>query len=291
MRRWISFAVGLCLCLSAWAEAVVKATADKDTVKLGEEVKVTLEVEGKGISCEDVVFPIAGEFPKDVVVKDSGPCEKVKGGVRKVYTLAFFSLNPKLPPLPVIVNGQRLNTPELTFKIRELLPKDVSKVEPRPSEGPYEVGFPWAVLFGVLILLAGVLAGLWWLRRRRAIAEEELAPRPYWEIAQERLQHLRKSSLLELGKYRQFYYELTEILRYYLQNRYGIPALEMTNSELKRALPFVPIDPSTRSRINELLDRSGPVKYAGQEISPELAIKDLELVESLVVPPSQEDEE
>ena len=291
MRRWISFAIVLCLCLSAWAEAVVKVIPEKDTVKLGEDVKVTIEVEGKGLSCEDVVFPIAGEFPKDVVVKDSGRCEEVKEGVRKVYTLAFFSLNPKLPPLPVIVNGQHLTTPELTFKIRELLPKDVSKVEPRPSMGPYEVGFPWGAFLGILALLAGALAGLWWFRRKKVVAEEEgSALRPYWEIARERLRNLRKSSLVELGKYRQFYYELTEILRYYLQNRYRIPALEMTNSELKRALPFVPIDPSVRARINELLDRSGPVKYAGQEISPELAIRDLELVESIVVPPTEDEE-
>jgi len=86
--------------------------------------------------------------------------------------------------------------------------------------------------------------------------------RPAHEIAFTALDRLRESTLLAEGKIKDYYIELSEIVRLYLQKRYFKPILEMTTTETKAALAAEKIADTASIKISTLLDECDLVKFA-----------------------------
>ncbi len=290
VKEWLFLIIGLFgLPWLVFAKVEVAFSLQKDKVELGERVRGSIVVKGKNLSCSEVIFPSPQLFSQEIFVRKIGDCKRENGWVKQDYEIAVFSLHPKIDPVPVFINGKEYKTPRLQLKVKEYLPKDVSKVQPRDFAGLYFVPFPWGgFLLTIVVLALVVIVICTWLHKKKV--EEERRTPPYWDIARERLDNLSKASLIELGKFRQFYYELTEILRYIIQKRFNIPAMEMTNSELIPSLRSLELEEETKERIKELIERSGPVKYAQGEISEEVCRKDLDLVMSLVEKIARENE-
>ncbi len=91
-----------------------------------------------------------------------------------------------------------------------------------------------AALLG-LILLAVIL----YLRKRAGknlLPVLKAPPRPPHEIALEALERLKNSDLLDHNAFIEFYTELSEIIRQYINGRFFIVAMEMTSSEILEKL-------------------------------------------------------
>lgn len=122
--------------------------------------------------------------------------------------------------------------------------------------------WPW-------LLLAALLAAGWWAwKRHRASAPEEeaLAPvqdtRPPHVIAESELSSLENSGLWEEGRYKEFYIRLTDILRQYVERRYGVAAVHLTTSELVRDLRKMEVDRRVGAAVKDLFDRADLAKFA-----------------------------
>ncbi len=98
------------------------------------------------------------------------------------------------------------------------------------------VYFPFNYFFLVIILflvLVACLAGYIYLRRKwkdgtAALPVDNRLP---WEIAYDQLDQLARSSYLQEGRFKEYYSELSGIIRYYFENRFKIRAPEMTTEE------------------------------------------------------------
>ena len=93
--------------------------------------------------------------------------------------------------------------------------------------------FPF-VLGGIIVLTAFALL-LWYLRRRRKNKPLFRAPKPEEPahiIAFRELRDLKDENLWQNGEFKKYYTRLTEIIRRYMERRYGIPAMEMTSIEI-----------------------------------------------------------
>ncbi len=119
------------------------------------------------------------------------------------------------------------------------------------------------------LLLLGLLAGLVYAWRRRprgggglAMEASQGPPRSPEELAREALETLRASSLWPEGRRREFYFELTEILRLYLEKRVHIPATRLTTTELLRHLRQAEIDKEVGGAVRKIMDRADLVKFA-----------------------------
>lgn len=116
--------------------------------------------------------------------------------------------------------------------------------------------------FGFLGL--GALIAALWRRRNRVeeVAEDEaFVRRPAWEIAFEALDALEAEGMLDDGRHLEFHMRLSEILREYIGARFSFLALEMTTTEIARALS----DRETGEYREELLEVLGDmdlVKFA-----------------------------
>jgi hypothetical protein len=87
-------------------------------------------------------------------------------------------------------------------------------------------------------------------------------PRPAHEIAYERLAALREQGLSEAGAFKDFYLELSEIVRQYFGNRYDIPALGETSTELLEVLRKLRPKGIQLEEVEAFLGESDLVKFA-----------------------------
>ncbi len=139
----------------------------------------------------------------------------------------------------------------------------------------YDIASPmkaWPLLWP-WILGALIVALLIWLYLKRK-KEILLSPsvltidtRPAHVIAQEEIEKLRAAKLFEQTRYKEFYFELSEILKRYFERRFTMPATKMTTVELYRHLKQSEIDPQILARFKNLFDRADLVKFA--KVAPE----------------------
>lgn len=130
--------------------------------------------------------------------------------------------------------------------------------------GDFSIWF-WIGLANLAILLIGVFLYFYLLRKKekeRIQAEKEIIIRPAHEVAFEKLDLLHEKGLWQQGKIKEYQTELTYTVREYLENRFGIQALESTTGEINRSLKEVDFDPKHSSDLNNILQIADMVKFA-----------------------------
>lgn len=152
----------------------------------------------------------------------------------------------------------------LKTEIYSILPSDSTAIEiadikePRKLKGPI-----WPYI--VIPLVIGALIALGYYLRKR-FAKDIVIPgtpqRPPWDLAIEELNNLKIERHHEFGRYKIFYFELSLILRNYIERRYDFPAAESTTYELENEQELKTIDSNLYSKLFELLDRSDMTKFA-----------------------------
>jgi len=159
------------------------------------------------------------------------------------FVLTTFSTGPvTLPSMPVRFSSdaervvEEGKTEPITIHVKSLLQEKGDEGNLRPLKGLFNFkSYFW--LWLTLGLLGAGTAGyfLWaWLSgKTRAGAEKPSGPpRPAEELAWEAIHRLEDTDLIAQGNVKEFYFRLSEILRAYLERRYGMSALDRTSSEL-----------------------------------------------------------
>lgn len=86
------------------------------------------------------------------------------------------------------------------------------------------------LLLGILVFLA-ILALLFMFFSRRKKVPVVIPKRPASEIAYEQLEKLKAKDLIRQGRVKEYYSEVSDIIRHYLENRFLLKAPEMTTEE------------------------------------------------------------
>ncbi|MBL7081694.1 MAG: hypothetical protein ISS44_03915 [Candidatus Omnitrophica bacterium] len=94
------------------------------------------------------------------------------------------------------------------------------------------------IVFGLIVLLISLLLWIVFVIKKRKKKQKNLIlpPRPADQIAYEALEALRAKGLPALGEIKQYYFELSDIIRRYIENRFNIKAPEMTTEEFLSSL-------------------------------------------------------
>jgi hypothetical protein len=153
----------------------------------------------------------------------------------------------------------------IPIKIKSLLENAGDSVDIRPLKGPYEFKrnyLPYYIIGGALVVLLAVAGYLWRRWRQRRVTAEQIDLRPAWEIAFEKLAILREKKLLDDGKHKTYYLELTEIIRGYLGRMYDLTALDMTTTEFLELLGDLTLPDDLHERVSKFLHHADLVKFA-----------------------------
>ena len=176
-----------------------------------------------------------------------------------------------LPPLAV----QRLSkdgvVDTLVFEPQRLevktMPVDTATFQPHDIKGQmtYPVTFkevaPWAA--GGLVL-AGLIALVIWLivRYSRRNNPEYIHKDPPHIVALRKLDKYRGNSMWVPEKQKGFYSGVTDALREYISERYGISAMEMTTAEIFEDMKATDAPKDLLCELKELFERADFVKFA-----------------------------
>lgn len=123
----------------------------------------------------------------------------------------------------------------------------------------------------LLVLAGGVLTGIYYLVRylARRVKEHRMSP---IERAWVELDRLLKRELPRRGRFKDFYVELTMVVRRYIQRKYGIRAPNLTTEEFFAELRQSEHSQVERSRdLEGFLESADMVKFAGVEATSEMA--------------------
>lgn len=145
------------------------------------------------------------------------------------------------------------------------------EVEPKKDLPPLS----WklvGLIASAVVALSAIAALLWLLVRWivRKIREHRMSP---IERAWVELDRLIKKGLPGRGRYKDFYVELTMVVRRYVQRKYGIKAPHLTTEEFLREIGQGSSAgvPTGSKDLERFLESADMVKFAGVEATPEMA--------------------
>lgn len=157
----------------------------------------------------------------------------------------------------IFVEVQSVLNPEAT-DIRGLKP--LREIE-RPTP------WWWFAAGGGAVLLLGLAAFIFWRRSRRTVVAP---PRPAHEIAFEALDRLRRTDFEDLEAMRLFHFEISEVIRAYVENRFGLNATDLTTEEIVGRLDEIRgLDADSSHLLRRFLGATDQVKFAAYVPSEE----------------------
>ena len=143
------------------------------------------------------------------------------------------------------------------------------EVDPRKDLPPLS----WRLVGWIAAALAALCVAAWGLWRAlayiaRRVKEHRMSP---IERAWAELDRLLKKGLPGRGRYKDFYVELTMVVRRYVQRKYGIRAPHLTTEEFLRECGAEPGRAGDTASLAKFLESADMVKFAGVEATPEMA--------------------
>ena len=197
-------------------------------------------------------------------------------GVR--FTLAAFELGDiEIPSFDVRVetpdgSSTTLSTDPYVITVQSVGLDEGGDI--RAIRGP--LGLPLSMIYLLpWLLLAALVGGLAsWLWRKRKPVEtgrrrSVVIPRLPHEEAYEALDRLEASNLLERGKIKDYHILVSEIIRTYVEDRFGVYALEMTTGEVVAGLRGADVLDDAVLAFEVFASRCDLVKFAKLRPAPD----------------------
>ncbi len=251
----------------------VQAGVDKNPASIGDKIKYTIEVKSpKNI---EVLFPSFAENLAGLTIKDFGSSESGFWGSKtlaKWYILDTYETGTFTIPGATIKFRKKTDTEwqetvskEITVEVRSLLGDTKEEVEIHDIEPPISTLNTTYIYIGLallaLIIIAAVIVIL--LKKRKKAKDTFIPPLPAHEIAFKALQDLINKDYIKTGKTREYYFELSNIVRHYLENRFELKAPEMTTDEFLNNLKHTnALRSEHKSLLREFLSHCDMVKFA-----------------------------
>lgn len=257
----------------------VKAEVNKSVFTIGEKVEYqitithnsSVEILSKAVPPPSDVFEV--KEAHDLYEKQGKQIVEGRRFILTTYELGEFILEPvKIKYRLPNKEEKTAETNRIYLTVRSVDASGKPKTDIRGPKGVLELKRHWLWLWMSLItLLAGGLGFIFWRhwksRLAAGVTEAEPALSPEDE-ALLRLNRLFDSDLLRQGKMKEYFLELSEILRHYFERRFDILAVESTTSEIAANLRQMDLSQSLLSKILEVLDSADLVKFAKWHPAP-----------------------
>ena len=324
MRRRIATGIILTLLwalLPFWAFAqtpTVSAQPDRDNIKLGEQIHVKLQVDlPPTMAKAHVSFPPLADTLVDkidiVKLSKVDTLDQSNNHIllsQIVTVTGFDSGYYAIPPLTFLVDSTpykakaflisvhtvKIDSTKGIRDIRDIQSVSLNLMDYIKAYWPYAAG----IVGVILALYAALYFFKKWKRKPGKDSVPKPAPVPLLPAdleAIQKLNELKEKKLWEQGKFKEYYTELTDIIRRFISRRYGINAMELTSRELIYALRRVDLETSTKEPIRQVFILADLVKFAKEtpvasenEHSWKVSLKFVELNREPEVPEEDEEE-
>ncbi|WP_405208747.1 DUF4381 domain-containing protein [Aquimarina sp. LLG6339-5] len=273
--------------------AQVSTSIDSTSIKIGEEIRYKMQVEVD--STEIVIFPEGQTFsPLEVI--ESYKTDTTKNGNRfnliKEYALTQFdSGHYTIPRQKVMIGDRSFFTDSLKVEVLDVV-VDTTKqkmFEIKPIVDVDASFFNWKkYLWWIVIplVLIGLIVFLVLRRKKRKEAREDELP-PY-ERAILALQRIDESQLLEQDSHKEYYSQLSDTARKYIDEEVYDHAMESTTDELIARLDeeiktgSLNLDKHTIEELKSVLKTADMAKFAKSKPDIGTAKADRNVIEKVI---------
>lgn len=283
--------------LFSWVSfSQVTTEIDTTKIRIGEQISYKIKVEADTLSL--VVFPEGQTFmPLEAVESlkiDTTKRENSKYLLSRIYKLTQFDSGVyTIPRQKIIIDEKPFFTDSLKVAVNTVV-IDTTKqklydikpiIEVEKSKSSW-----WKWLLIALLAIALIAFLLYWFiwRKKPLSKEEEIALLPPYDRAKLALEKLDESQYLVRSEVKEYYSELTFIIRKYLDEKVYDRALESTTAELISRLNLlkdgnqIPLSKETILHIESILQRADLVKFAKSAPDAELAKMDKTTIDKAI---------
>lgn len=257
---------------------IVNVKLDSAKVMMGKTVKLHINIV-KDAGSTGIILgtdsTMLGDI--DIVKRDkihTKTLDNNREEISQTVTLQPFEPgNYDLPPIKYFVNGDTI------MSNQEHLVVDSIKVDVKGEIKDYKpiVGVPfklidyipniianywWAWLLGLALLAFLIFAYFKWYKKGINPFKPEKKRLPPYEEAILALNNLKNRQLWQNGQHKEYYSCLTDILRVYIERRFGINAVEMTSSEIMEQIKHNEEALQVKDQLSEVLEIADFVKFA-----------------------------
>ncbi len=257
---------------------IVNVKLDSAKVMMGKTVKLHINIV-KDAGSTGIILgtdsTMLGDI--DIVKRDkihTKTLDNNREEISQTVTLQPFEPgNYDLPPIKYFVNGDTI------MSNQEHLVVDSIKVDVKGEIKDYKpiVGVPfklidyipniianywWAWLLGLALLAFLIFAYFKWYKKGINPFKPEKKRLPPYEEAILALNNLKSRQLWQNGQHKEYYSCLTDILRVYIERRFGINAVEMTSSEIMEQIKHNEEALQVKDQLSEVLEIADFVKFA-----------------------------
>lgn len=271
------------------ARTSVKASLDSAYLLMGRQTLLNIDiVEPETVTSDLIVVP--DSLPAEIEAIDwlYGDTVDLGNGLRQLrrslIIQSFDSGVYTLPPVIYISSADTLISNQVTLKVSpvDVSGKDdingmaqISDIKSRWYDFlPDFITDYWLwIVIGLIIIAGGICAYLIYSRKVDIPLIPKKKPIPPYELAISRLNSLKEEKLCERGQEREYYTRLTDILREYIDERFGINAMEMTSTEILHKLSQNPVTRPSNALMKQILEVADFVKFAKVRPLPDDNIK------------------
>jgi len=268
----------------SFSQVTVRAVLDTAKIRIGEQVKLDLYLlydPNKGIS--KIEWPTIGDTitekievisttPVDTTMpskNDPGVLQQHQQLLVSAYDSGYFAI----PPFKFIINGDTANPVYSEALLLEVhtVPTDSSAKKIKDIKEPlgeqfrwlwYKEYFYWGI--AALVFIAAIALFISYRNKRLAntIIEPEKPKIPAHITALASLERIQETQIWKENKTKEYYSEITDTIRLYIEERYGIMALESTTDELLSMMKSQVIDYVSKEKLQVMLNLADFVKFA-----------------------------
>ena len=249
---------------------------DRNRVSVAENVRVRVEAAFPESWQVDFPDTLGEEAEFRSAVSDTSPPRLGEDG--KVRIEQTYVIEPYMPgklTIPAIEiryqgkgaieDDRSISTEAFEVEVEPIASAEEKAAELRDIHDPLELPLPlgWIIGGSLVALAAAVGAWMWWKSRQVPAPELDLPPESPDAIAMRALDSLLAQRLAEKGLIKELYGGVSDILRRYIEARFGLHAPEQTTeeflTELRRTLGF---DPAHRALLRQFMEHTDLVKFA-----------------------------
>nr|WP_228454849.1 BatD family protein [Polaribacter haliotis] len=250
-------------------EGMVKAEIDTTNIRIGEQFQLKISVD----ETQNVIIPKLRLNGLEVI--DSTKVDTLKNSLIRRYILTGFDSGAfYIPQQQIFVKNRAYFTDSLLVNVATVA-IDTTKVKKFPIKSikkePYT--FDDFKIYFYILLAALAIIGFWiyWFvirKRKEEIEAPTYRTLPPYEEAILRLSELDEKLLWQNNKVKEYYSELTEIVRGYIERELNVPALENTTDEVLEMIrdfkksDTIQTSQDTLDKLRSLLREADLVKFA-----------------------------
>lgn len=257
----------------------VTASIDSTVLEMGSRAVITVDIADAAKKGQLIDLPEAGTEQEGIdYIKVEA--DTFGGGYQyKIQIQAFEPGQITFAPFRYVTDGDTAESDFLTLKV---MPVDLDSLETiNPMESivnpprkwfDYIPGWVLWVILAIALITIVICVALLYKKNGGLIIHKPKPVDPY-EAAMSELNRLRERHLPESGREKEYYTTLVDILRVYLERRFGINAMEMSSTQILQSLRSNPETRDNQPRIKQILEIADFVKFANVRPMPDDNIK------------------